>query len=301
MMLAQRSTKALRPFAQALRPRAALCTPRSASSLFVANREQPSRTRLAEGWAPSRRAFSSTSSQRGMEDLVNIIQSSPNDPVAITSLTPNAGFTLTDGLVLPSPIILCPGGCFMWDVAHPTKNGADEMGREWDGWNEEKLRLFEVLNPRPEILLIGTGSSTLLAPQRIKRYLNGLGIQVDVLDSVRPSSQPLLQRSRDKRIALPVRVEPKVFFANERTFLSWLNFTVVLGGLAVGLLNFGDRVGKISAGMFTFVARLARLTAFPWSNSLVTYHWRANAIRKRGSGPYDDRLVVTNFILRFAA
>lgn len=25
--------------------------------------------------------------------------------------------------------------------------------------------------------------------------------------------------------------EPKVFFANERTFLSWLNFTVVLGTL----------------------------------------------------------------------
>ena len=23
--------------------------------------------------------------------------------------------------------------------------------------------------------------------------------------------------------------------------------------------------------------------------ALVTYHWRANAIRKRGSGPYDDR------------
>ncbi|GAA6057702.1 hypothetical protein JCM3770_002652 [Rhodotorula araucariae] len=123
----------------------------------------------------------------------------------------------------------------------------------------------------------------------------------------RPSTQPLLQRSRDKRIALPVRVEPKVFFANERTFLSWLNFTVVLGGLAVGLLNFGDRVGKISAGMFTFVAMSIMIYA------LVTYHWRANAIRKRGSGPYDDRLgptvlclalfaaVVTNFILRFTA
>lgn len=26
------------------------------------------------------------------------------------------------------------------------------------------------------------------------------------------------------------------------------------------------------------------------NDSLVTYHWRANAIRKRGSGPYDDRL-----------
>ena len=57
------------------------------------------------------------------------------------------------------------------------------------------------------------------------------------------STQPLLQRTATKRIALPVRVEPKVFFANERTFLSWLHFTVVLGGLSVGLLNFGDKAG----------------------------------------------------------
>lgn len=46
----------------------------------------------------------------------------------------------------------------------------------------------------------------------------------------------------------------KVLTTCSRTFLSWLNFSVVLGGLAVGLLNFGDRVGKISAGMFTVVA-----------------------------------------------
>ncbi|KNZ57973.1 vacuolar transporter chaperone 1 [Puccinia sorghi] len=106
------------------------------------------------------------------------------------------------------------------------------------------------------------------------------------------STQPLLQRAPGKRIALPVRVEP-----NERTFLSWLNFTVVLGGLAVGLLNFGDRVGQISAGLFTLVAMGVMIYA------LITFHWRANAIRKRGSGNYDDRIVavVTNFILRFTA
>lgn len=88
------------------------------------------------------------------------------------------------------------------------------------------------------------------------------------------STQPLLQRTAAKRIALPVKVEPKVSFANERTFLSWLHFTVVLGGLAVGLLNFGDKVsvcllsqswslmdisgirsqvGQISAAMFSVV------------------------------------------------
>src|ERR1700761_5128221 len=51
------------------------------------------------------------------------------------------------------------------------------------------------------------------------------------------STQPLLQRTAAKRIALPVRVEPKVSFANERTFLSWLHFTVVLG-VCFSYLNF---------------------------------------------------------------
>ena len=60
------------------------------------------------------------------------------------------------------------------------------------------------------------------------------------------STQPLLQRTANKRIALPIRVEPKVAFANERTFLSWLHFTVILGGLAVGLLNFGDKASTSS-------------------------------------------------------
>ncbi|KAF8272496.1 hypothetical protein EI94DRAFT_1655918 [Lactarius quietus] len=100
------------------------------------------------------------------------------------------------------------------------------------------------------------------------------------------STQPLLQRTANKRIALPVRVEPKVSFANERTFLSWLHFTVVLGGLAVGLLNFGDKasVGKISAAVFSLVA--VGIMGY----ALYTFHWRANSIRRGGRGPFDDRL-----------
>ncbi|ODV95357.1 hypothetical protein PACTADRAFT_50092 [Pachysolen tannophilus NRRL Y-2460] len=121
------------------------------------------------------------------------------------------------------------------------------------------------------------------------------------------SSAPLLQTAPGKRIALPTRVEPKVFFANERTFLSWLNFTVILGSLGIGLLNFGDNIGRVSAGMFTLIAMATMIYA------LITYHWRANAIRRRGSGPYDDRFgptmlsffllvaVVINFILRVRA
>ncbi|CAJ2503020.1 Uu.00g104140.m01.CDS01 [Anthostomella pinea] len=118
------------------------------------------------------------------------------------------------------------------------------------------------------------------------------------------SSQPLLQTAPGKRIALPTRVEPKVFFANERTFLSWLNFTVILGALAIGMLNFGDRPAFISAFLFTGVAMLTMVYA------LCTYHWRARSIRLRGQTGFDDRFgptilaiillcaVVVNFVLR---
>jgi len=120
----------------------------------------------------------------------------------------------------------------------------------------------------------------------------------------RMSSQPLLQTAPGKRIALPTRVEPKVFFANERTFLSWLNFTVILGALAVGMLNFGDKTAFWSAIAFTLVAMCTMIYA------LWTYHWRAKSIRQRGQAGFDDKVgptmlaiallvaVSVNFILR---
>ncbi|KAG7745992.1 hypothetical protein KL912_004848 [Ogataea haglerorum] len=133
-------------------------------------------------------------------------------------------------------------------------------------------------------------------------YLEDVCVSLASTFSMYSGTSPL-----KSRIALPTRVEPKVFFANERTFLSWLNFTVVLGSLAIGLLNFGDKVGRISASLFTLIAMGTMVYA------LVTYHWRAAAIRRRGSGPYDDRFgptmlcfflliaVIVNFALRIRA
>ncbi|KAI8615453.1 hypothetical protein BC830DRAFT_1122516 [Chytriomyces sp. MP71] len=82
---------------------------------------------------------------------------------------------------------------------------------------------------------------------------------------------------------VPLRVEPKVYFANERTFLSWLNFCVVLGGLALGLLNFGDRVGQISGVVFTIVAMIFM------GYAVNLYRSRSSMIRRRDPGPYDDQ------------
>ncbi|CEQ39343.1 SPOSA6832_00859, partial [Sporobolomyces salmonicolor] len=114
-----------------------------------------------------------------------MILPSANPPLSITSLTPSAGYTFSDGLVIPGPIIIFDGAVFMWDVDMPKPN---DFKGEWQGWNPEKLKVFEVVSPRPEILLVGTGPTGLFPPPAFKNYLNRLGIQVDVLDSPRDSA-----------------------------------------------------------------------------------------------------------------
>lgn len=86
----------------------------------------------------------------------------------------------------------------------------------------------------------------------------------------------------NKRISIPVRVEPKVFFANERTFLSWVQFAIFLGGIGTAMVGsqsnsstFGGVILIIVSIIFSFYA-------------LYLYLWRAGMIRRREPGPYDD-------------
>lgn len=112
-----------------------------------------------------------------------------------------------------------------------------------------------------------------------------------------------------KKVSVPIRIEPKVYFANERTFLKWLEFNVYLSALAVGLLNFSsptDRTGLIASAFFTIVA----LVGIAYSG--IIFMIRALKIRKReSSNIYFDAYgptvlcaaillaVVVNFVLRF--
>ncbi|MCJ1379633.1 hypothetical protein MMC17_002735 [Xylographa soralifera] len=110
---------------------------------------------------------------------------------------------------------------------------------------------------------------------------------------------------KGKRIHVPVRVEPKVFFATERTFLSWLEFSIILGGIAAALLNFGDGVSLAAAWGFTALACASLLY------SMGLYLWRVRMIRRRRAVRYHDWLgpsvlcvglvgaVAVNFGLRY--
>lgn len=84
-------------------------------------------------------------------------------------------------------------------------------------------------------------------------------------------------------IHVPVRVEPKVHFAAERTFLSWLEFSIIIGSIAATLLNFGDNVSLAASWAFTIVADLSLLY------SLGLYLWRVQMIKGRRAVSYHDK------------
>lgn len=66
----------------------------------------------------------------------------------IAKLTALKGFTLADGLVVPSPIIILNGVVFLWDVGPPKSEV------EWEGFNEELWKVFEAVSPRPGVLSV---------------------------------------------------------------------------------------------------------------------------------------------------
>ncbi|KAH6913187.1 vacuolar transporter chaperone 4 [Coprinopsis sp. MPI-PUGE-AT-0042] len=122
----------------------------------------------------------------------------------------------------------------------------------------------------------------------------------------RPADDRILDRSwhapSGKKIAVPVRVEPKVYFAAERTFLKWLNNSVFIGTIATTLLNFtpsDDTRGLISAAFFTLCA----LLAIAYSAGIFLF--RSYRLRERSAeGLYYDKygptILCTVFFLALA-
>jgi uncharacterized membrane protein YidH (DUF202 family) len=80
------------------------------------------------------------------------------------------------------------------------------------------------------------------------------------------------------------RVEPKLFFANERTFIHWLHMGVTLSTVSVAVLAFGAD-GHIS--QYYALAMLPVSLLF-CAYALYTFHWRAARIHDRINDRWDD-------------
>jgi uncharacterized membrane protein YidH (DUF202 family) len=108
-----------------------------------------------------------------------------------------------------------------------------------------------------------------------------------------------------KKVATPVKVEAKVWFANERTWISWLSNGILLATLSVALFNASkDEVGKRFAYTYALISVGIVIYAY------MLYQHRITMILRRDPGHYDAyygpiivsvalfTAILANFIIR---
>ncbi|KAG7193152.1 vacuolar transporter chaperone [Scheffersomyces spartinae] len=88
---------------------------------------------------------------------------------------------------------------------------------------------------------------------------------------------------KGKTIAVPIRIEPKVYFAAERTFLSWLSIGMILSATATTLMNYGNRTA-LTASIGFFISAL-----FTMTYAIYRYIWRVVNIREKKIVQYGDK------------
>lgn len=106
----------------------------------------------------------------------------------------------------------------------------------------------------------------------------------------------VLQRPRKAAL----RVEPKTYFANERTFLAWLSMAVSLGGVSTALVGFTAEEKPDSASKHPGVLRrktvdLISVLLLPVSIAMIGYALfiflcRSRSIRTKQVGFFTDWL-----------
>jgi len=104
-----------------------------------------------------------------------------------------------------------------------------------------------------------------------------------------------------------LKVEPKVWFANERTWISYLNNSILLGTLAITLFNTAPKDDSV-ARAFSYVYAAISLGVLVYGFAL--YQWRITLIRRKDASQFVSLVgpvlisvvlfsaVLVNFIVR---
>ena len=84
---------------------------------------------------------------------------------------------------------------------------------------------------------------------------------------------------------VPVKIEPKVYFANERTFLAWMHMSVMLASISVAIVAFADaNEWSQLYGLILMPCAIAFCVYSLWM-----YIKRAQMIRRKDPGPYEEK------------
>lgn len=117
-------------------------------------------------------------SESALSEL-DVLASAPRPAISVETVLED-GFRLSDGLTYRGSILLVNGQAFAWKIRDTLsiKNGVLDI-------KQESLGLLGVIWPRPELLVVGTGQTSILLSKQVKEYFTHLGLQFDLNSTVR--------------------------------------------------------------------------------------------------------------------
>ncbi|KAI8340462.1 NADH dehydrogenase 1 alpha subcomplex assembly factor 3 [Chlamydoabsidia padenii] len=128
--------------------------------------------------------------------FVNLFDRGPN--VGIEVIT-KQGFVLSNNVQVSQPLILVNGSPFLWKVSKDHIHSSD--------WDMESLCIFDLVSPKPELILFGTGSTFAPLPAHVRKHFHDMGVQVDIMNTKHAAATYNVLAEEGRRVAaalLPV-------------------------------------------------------------------------------------------------
>lgn len=97
------------------------------------------------------------------------------------------------------------------------------------------------------------------------------------------------------------KVEPKIFFANERTFISWLNMAVFMSSMSIAVMAFAANGGSSLAFAFILTPMSILFIAYALNTYLVRGRKISAREAERWDDPYGPPILATLFALALFA
>ncbi|KAG0029501.1 hypothetical protein BGZ81_003731 [Podila clonocystis] len=152
--------------------------------------------------------------------FMNMFNEKDSKTVTISSCTKH-GFVTTEAINLQGPVLCIGGQVFLWDIFK--KSGAVDRALKaastsgtvpsstrpiFESMDEatakEIFKIFELMNPRPEILIVGTGKVFGPLSPAVRSVIRSYGLQVDMMSTANAAAtyNMLAEEGREVAAAL---------------------------------------------------------------------------------------------------
>lgn len=121
----------------------------------------------------------------------NVFDQMPHQALPQVDRVSQEGFTVSN-VNLRGGILLFNGGIFLWDVF-----SVDQL-------NKDAFKVFELVVPLPDVLVIGTGRTMQRVPQEVSDMFKSLGIQFECLPTRNACSTYNILVEEDRNVGLAV-------------------------------------------------------------------------------------------------